>query len=185
MGGLQAGAPRPDVDKPIRSQNRPVLPLPRPGDGLRTMPRIPPPLLALATAGLIALMARHVPLARFAFPGQTLLAAVIAALALLLPITASRQFSRADTTVNPVRIDKASALVTSGPFVFTRNPMYLGLLLILTAIALWRGAVGGFLPLPLFAGWITRFQILPEEAVLREKFGDAFADYCARTRRWL
>ena len=147
------------------------------------MVRVPPLLLLLLFAGLIALLARFAPLGTFL--AQPALAIGLAAVGAAIALGAVREFARARTTVDPLHPENASALVTGGPFAFSRNPMYLGFLLILVAEAAWLGSVSGLIPVPLFALWVTRLQILPEEAALREKFGDAFTRYAHRTRRWI
>ena len=95
------------------------------------------------------------------------------------------QFRRAKTTLNPFEPNKASQLVSTGLFGLSRNPIYLGMLLILIgwAICLWSPlpAIG----VPLFALYMTRFQIMPEERILLELFGAPYRDYMARVRRWI
>ncbi|MCX6951215.1 MAG: isoprenylcysteine carboxylmethyltransferase family protein [Verrucomicrobia bacterium] len=94
-------------------------------------------------------------------------------------------FRRARTTVDPRYPHKMTALVTSGLYRVTRNPMYLGMLL---ALAGWACGLGQLLPwlfLPLFIAYLNRFQIVPEERALAARFGEAFAAYRARVRRWL
>ena len=80
---------------------------------------------------------------------------------------------------------KASALVTSGVYRITRNPMYLGMLLVLAGWGVWLGNAAAFVGLPLFVAVLNLLQIAPEERVLRERFGDAFTRYAARVRRWI
>ena len=94
-------------------------------------------------------------------------------------------FLRSKTTVNPLQPGKASALVTTGVYRMTRNPMYLGLLLLLTAWAIHLSVLWPFLGPVLFILYINRFQIVPEERVLRSLFGDEYAAYASRVRRWL
>jgi protein-S-isoprenylcysteine O-methyltransferase Ste14 len=94
-------------------------------------------------------------------------------------------FKRAKTTINPLKPDAASSLVQTGVFRFTRNPMYLGLLLTLAGWAVYLGHTLPFLALPLFAWYITRFQIKPEERILTEVFGAQFTTYTLRVRRWV
>jgi protein-S-isoprenylcysteine O-methyltransferase Ste14 len=149
------------------------------------MPRIPPPLVALAFALLSYGLGRLIPLGVLTLPLQSAVAVALAGLGLVIIVMSVREFMRVKTTVNPIKIDEASALVTSGPFGFTRNPMYLGMLLILTGVAVWLGQLSGLIALPLFIAYITRFQIMPEEAVMRQIFGDAFVAYSRKTRRWI
>ena len=101
-------------------------------------------------------------------------------------ISALTGFGRAKTTVDPHNIEKASSLVTDGIYSVTRNPMYLGLLLLIVGWGLWRGTVlGAVIGAVLFFGVITRFQIIPEERVLQDKFGAEYTEFTERTRRWL
>lgn len=146
--------------------------------------RIPPPVVTFAFASLAWAMARQWPVYRFDLPLQKLIASLLAISGLGLALIAVREFARIQTTVNPIHIEKATALATSGPFSFSRNPMYLGMLLVLVGVCVWLGSVPGLVAPLLYAGYITWFQIIPEERVMRRKFGDVFTDYAARTRRW-
>ena len=103
----------------------------------------------------------------------------------LIALAGVLEFHRAHTTVNPMAPQKASALVTSGVYRITRNPMYLGMLLVLAGWAVWLGNAAAFVGLPLFVAVLNLLQIAPEERVLRERFGDAFTRYAARVRRWI
>ncbi|NBN79544.1 DUF1295 domain-containing protein [Microvirga tunisiensis] len=151
------------------------------------MPRpiIPPPLQALAVALGMAAAARWLPPAAVAVPGQTLIAAGLAGLGLAIDLVSVLRFWRQKTTVNPLRPEAASRLVISGLYRVSRNPMYLGMALILAGWAVWLGhaiaAAGPFL----FMLVLTRVQILPEEAALEARFGDDYRAYKARVRRWI
>ena len=94
-------------------------------------------------------------------------------------------FVRAKTTVNPLDPGSAEKLVTTGLFRFSRNPMYLGMLLALTGWVIWLGAWSAMLAPALFIWIMTAFQIKPEERSLQLKFGDQFTLYRTRTRRWI
>ncbi|HSQ80712.1 MAG TPA: isoprenylcysteine carboxylmethyltransferase family protein [Casimicrobiaceae bacterium] len=94
-------------------------------------------------------------------------------------------FVAAKTTINPLKPTRASTLITGGAFRFTRNPIYLGDLLILAAVAVWLGQPANLALLAGFAWYIDRFQIRPEERALGALFGAEYAAYCARVRRWL
>lgn len=109
----------------------------------------------------------------------------LAQLSGLMALAAFVTMSRARTTINPFSPMRAAHLVTDGPFRFSRNPLYLSLLLLLVAYALRLDAWQVWLAPAVFAAYVTWFQIIPEERVLRRKFGDAFVRYCARTRRWI
>lgn len=149
------------------------------------MIRIPPPVVTLAFAALAWAMAKQWPLQGFDLAMQRPIAVVLALAGLAVAFTAVREFALAQTTVNPILIEKATALVTSGPFSFSRNPMYLGMLLVLLGICVWLGSWPGLASPLLFVAYITRFQIVPEEQVMKQKFGNAFTDYALRTRRWI
>jgi protein-S-isoprenylcysteine O-methyltransferase Ste14 len=100
-------------------------------------------------------------------------------------LSAFLSFRKRRTTYHPVRIEKASTLLTDGAFAYSRNPMYLGMAAVLMA---WTIALASPLAAlgPLgFVLYITRYQILPEERALAAKFGSAFADYRTRVRRWI
>ncbi|MDF1628399.1 MAG: isoprenylcysteine carboxylmethyltransferase family protein [Alcanivoracaceae bacterium] len=94
-------------------------------------------------------------------------------------------FRRARTTVNPLKPEKTSSLVCSGIYRITRNPMYLGFLLVLIGWAVMLGSAFAALGPVLFVSYISRFQIVPEERVLASLFGDEFSAYRAKVRRWL
>jgi protein-S-isoprenylcysteine O-methyltransferase Ste14 len=147
--------------------------------------RIPPPLVGLCVALLMWLGSRTV--AHFEWPlalrGITGLVFVTAGIG--LAVAGVRAFARAKTTVNPTKPGATSALVVAGVYRFTRNPMYLGMLLVLLGWAVYLANTVAFLLVPLFVLYISRFQIIPEERVLADKFGAEFTLYKARVRRWL
>jgi protein-S-isoprenylcysteine O-methyltransferase Ste14 len=167
--------------------------------------RIPPPVVLLACGALAYALALAVPGASLVAPpaqpnagdtagamvvvGTTAMA-TIAAIALavaggLLALLAFIEFQKARTTVNPFSPKNTTALVTGGVFGWSRNPIYLGDLLILLGWAIYLQHALAFLLLPVFVVYINRFQIEPEEQVLREKFGERFDAYRQRVRRWL
>jgi len=102
-----------------------------------------------------------------------------------LMAAAVASFVTANTTINPLKPSRASRLVTSGVFRLSRNPIYLGDLLALVAIAVWLGQAANIALLAGFVWYIDRFQIRPEERALSTLFGAEYAAYCARVRRWL
>jgi protein-S-isoprenylcysteine O-methyltransferase Ste14 len=98
-------------------------------------------------------------------------------------LLADRQFKEAETTVQP--FDPPSTLVTGGTFRFSRNPMYLGMVLVLAGMALALGTLTPFLVPPVLAWVFTRRFIIPEEAAMERAFGREYEDYRRRVRRWL
>jgi protein-S-isoprenylcysteine O-methyltransferase Ste14 len=147
-------------------------------------PRIPPPVLALLAALLMRWLAGTVPVATLVGGPLRGLGALVAILAAAMMVSAALQFRRARTTVSPLKPDAATALVTRGVFAYSRNPMYLGLSVILAGWAFWLGALTPWLVLPLFTTAITVLQILPEERALAQLFGQDFASYRRTTDRW-
>jgi protein-S-isoprenylcysteine O-methyltransferase Ste14 len=115
---------------------------------------------------------------------RTGIAVVIFGVAIAILAAAIIGFRRARTTVDPMHPEAASAIVTSGIYRFTRNPMYLAFLLTLVAWAVFLGNVAAAL-LPLcFVLYMNRFQIGPEEQALRARFGEPYEAYLRSVRRW-
>ncbi|ADZ72698.1 methyltransferase family protein [Polymorphum gilvum] len=146
---------------------------------------VPPPLQAFLFAVAMALAARAFPGLAVTFPGQVALAVGLAALGLAIDLTAVVAFLRSRTTVNPLRPAKARMLVATGLYRFTRNPMYLGLLLVLSGWAVWLGHGLAAAIVPLFVVAVTELQIKPEEAALEAKFGEPYRAYRRKVRRWI
>ena len=144
--------------------------------------RIPPPIVTLAFgAAMWALCG----IPQTIHVAWITVAAGLAAAGLAVAGNGVLAFRRARTTVNPLKPADASALVTGGVYRFTRNPMYLGMLLALCAWATFLTSPWAWLGPAGFALYITRFQIVPEERVLEGMFGAEFTAYKARVRRWL
>ncbi|MFM2589771.1 methyltransferase family protein [Vibrio sp. TBV020] len=107
------------------------------------------------------------------------------AIAGIVGIAGVYEFRRAQTTVNPIKVDDASTVVDSGIFAFTRNPMYLGLFLLLFGFAYWQQNLVSITFSFTFILYMNRFQIRPEEKALESLFGAAYLDYKQRVRRWI
>lgn len=148
-------------------------------------PIVPPPVIA-ALVGLLMWQAdRLLSFAHITWGGQLSLAAALLLIAFVLMVLAAVSFFKAKTTINPLRPARASQLVTSGVFRYSRNPIYLGDLLALLAFAIFLGNVFNLGFLCLFVVYLNRFQIAPEERALTSLFGEAYLDYCRRVRRWV
>ena len=130
------------------------------------------------------LASRAARLLRFDLPGQNWLAVVLISAGFLIGIAGVVTFRRASTTVDP-RKPCASSLVTWGVYALSRNPMYLGGLIMLVGWALFLSNALAFLFLPAYILYIDRFQIAPEERALTSLFGETYAVYQVRARRWL
>ena len=109
----------------------------------------------------------------------------MAASSVALTGSAMRQFRASGTTVDPLQPERATALVVSGPFSRTRNPMYVGLTGVLLAHAVLRGSWKALPPVALFVGVIDRVQIPPEEAAMKALFGEEYDRYRSRVPRWI
>lgn len=146
---------------------------------------VPPPVIVLLTGAIMWLLALSFPALAFIAAANTAAAALIAAVGLAVSLTGVVTFRRAGTTIDPRKPGSTSTLVTSGIYRLTRNPMYLGMLLVLLGWGIYLGNVLSLAFAFAFAAYIDRFQIRPEEQRLQEKFGAAFSAYTARVRRWI
>jgi protein-S-isoprenylcysteine O-methyltransferase Ste14 len=147
--------------------------------------RIPPPIVALTIAGGMWLVARSAPVLLLPHIARLVVAMVLAVLGAAVALAGVLSFRRARTTVNPLKPETSAALVTGGVYSFTRNPMYLGMLLALVGWAAYLSSSWSLLGPVLFVVYIARFQILPEEKVLEGLFGASFAEYRRRVGRWI
>jgi protein-S-isoprenylcysteine O-methyltransferase Ste14 len=147
--------------------------------------KIPPPVLALGLAFLMWWSSSFVASLNVPLAYRVGIALVIGAIGTGIDVAAKIAFSRCNTTVNPVRPNAASVLVSGGLYRFTRNPMYLGRSLQLVAWAIYL--CNGVAPMLVlfFVVYLTRFQILPEERALTARFGDAYITYQLQVPRWV
>lgn len=147
--------------------------------------KIPPVAVVLCTASAMWVVAQFLPVGDVQLPARIFFAITCAAVGVVTSGLGVMAFKRARTTVNPTKPGATSFLVHSGVYSLTRNPMYLGFLLILCgwAILLHNALVLPFLPI--FILYMNRFQIQPEERALTESFGAVFTGYAARVRRWI
>lgn len=146
--------------------------------------KIPPVLLVLLFAGLMYLLSAGTGDAWQAGFATRFIALVCALAGVVAATAGVLEFRRARTTVNPVTPSASSSLVTSGIYRISRNPMYLGFLLILTGWALFLANLYAAALVPLFVLYMNRFQIIPEERALLRIFGDQFTAYAAKVGRW-
>jgi protein-S-isoprenylcysteine O-methyltransferase Ste14 len=147
--------------------------------------KIPPPVVALLIAVAMWGLAFIAPLMEVPTLFRVWVAVAIALAGAAFSFSGIMSFRRARTTVNPMKPEAASSLVSSGIYRVTRNPMYVGLLFVLVAWAAFLSSAWSLLgPLAFFL-YIGRFQITPEERVLSELFGAEYSGYKAKVRRWL
>jgi len=145
--------------------------------------KIPPPIVTLIS-GLAIFFSRPL------FPDYhsnliNVFSAILLFFGLLVFFLAVGSFKKYKTTVNPLQPSKATHLVISGIFRFTRNPMYLGMALVLLSLSFKFNLLGGLIVTAFFIMFITKFQIIPEEEAMQGLFQDEFETYKENTRRWI
>ena len=146
--------------------------------------KIPPPVVALVFAALGWLVASITP-SYFTYHSNHIMATPLIVAGLSIVTVAVLLFFRQKTTINPHTPHKSSRLVVTGLYKYTRNPMYLGLLLTLSGLVALMGSWLSFVVLPGFIFYINQFQIKPEERHLSELFGEDYVAYQKQVRRWL
>ncbi|WP_201629061.1 methyltransferase family protein [Psychrobacter maritimus] len=147
--------------------------------------KVPPVAQVIITAAAMYGVSKMVPALTFSLNGSTALAVGLGVMGMSLGVMGVTQFKKAQTTPNPQALEKVSSLVTSGIYRYSRNPMYLGLVLILLGWAFYLSHFLGFVLLPVFILYMTRFQIQPEEQMMARKFGKTYQAYLNKVRRWI
>lgn len=147
--------------------------------------RIPPPLVATFSGLLMGLIAVLTPGIDLPTSVRIGLSVALIALGLFFCLAGLVSFRRAKTTINPLRPARASALVSSGIYRISRNPMYVGFALFLLALAAGLASAWSLIGVVGFMLFIGRFQITPEERALNGLFGDEYSAYQRRVRRWI
>ena len=144
-----------------------------------------PPLALVFLFGALMWLVSDYSLFPIALPWHSAFALIFCTVGSAIVLAGVLTFRRMKTTVNPLTPEATTTMVTSGIYRVTRNPMYLGFLLILTGWAMYLSNLLSFAFLPLFVWYMNRFQILPEERALGIKFSEAFTRYKRSVRRWL
>ena len=146
--------------------------------------KVPPPAVVLSMAVCMWLISRVAQPLHFDLSANKWIAAVLVSAGFVTGISGVMTFRNANTTTDPTK-PRASSMVTWGVYAFSRNPMYLGGLIMLLGCAVFASNALAFAFLPAYVLYINRFQIAPEERVLASLFGQPYAAYQARVRRWL
>ncbi len=146
---------------------------------------VPPPVQGIVTGGAMWVVASSSPEWCVDFTGRKAVGAVLMGVGLTFDLIALAAFFRAKTTATPLKPDKARHLVVEGLYRYSRNPMYLGLALVLSGWGVWLGHPANLALIGVFVAYITTFQIKPEERALEQKFGAEYEDYKRRVRRWI
>ncbi|MFL7807607.1 MAG: methyltransferase family protein [Anaerolineae bacterium] len=142
-----------------------------------------PPTYLLVALILMALLHFLIPVVKFVPVPWNLLGILPLAAGIALNLLADRDFHQAETTVKP--FENSSALVTTGVFRISRNPMYLGYMLILLGVGLLLRSLVPLVVIPVFGYLMARVFIRTEERMLQETFGPAWDAYAKRVRRWI
>lgn len=147
--------------------------------------KVPPLIIvcvcALAMFGISRLFGKQ----RFLAGHGDVIGFVFIVAGILVAVAGIVAFRKARTTVNPLRNENIAALVTSGIYSMTRNPMYVGMLLLLTGFGLLLSSLYSLVMCVVFVLYINRFQIQPEEKMLESIFKNDYVLYKARVRRWV
>ena len=147
------------------------------------MLKIPPPLLVLILVISNYFSSKKIDL--ILLPNQNLISFIIFLIGMLILINPIFKFIKSKTTIDPIKFKKVNKLITSGIYKYSRNPMYLGLLMIVISTSIFCLNILSFTTPILFYFWINRFQIKREEIFLKEKFGKEYLFYMTKTRRWI
>jgi protein-S-isoprenylcysteine O-methyltransferase Ste14 len=146
-------------------------------------PIVHPPLVAVFFIVLAYFLGRFVPLPFAIPPALQYVGLALTFVGFLLGIGAFIEFRKARTTLNPH--GSAKQLVTAGIYRYTRNPIYLGFLLMVIGFPLNSGVIWGLVLAPFYMMTMSRLVIEKEEAYLERKFGKTYVSYTSRVRRWL
>ena len=147
------------------------------------MLKIPPPLLVMILIIFNYFSFKKIDL--ILIPNQNLISLIIFLIGVLILINPIFKFIKSKTTIDPIKFKKVNKLITSGIYKYSRNPMYLGLLMIVISTSILYLNILSITTPFLFYFWINRFQIKREEIFLTEKFGKEYLSYKTKTRRWI
>lgn len=147
--------------------------------------KIPPLVTVLLLGSAMWAVTRAAPDGLINLPARQTIATGLALAGVAVAIAGVAAFRRVKTTVNPLQPSAASTLVMAGIYQRTRNPMYLGMLLILLGWAVFLGNVFALIFPVAYIPLMNRLQIIPEEQALAAKFGSSFAKYQSQVGRWL
>ena len=147
------------------------------------MLKIPPPLLVLILVISNYFSSKKIDL--ILLPNQDITSIIIFLIGMLILINPIFKFIKSKTTIDPIKFKKVNKLITSGIYRYSRNPMYLGLLMLVTSTSIFYLNIFSITTPFFFYYWINKFQIKREEIFLTEKFGNEYLLYKTKTRRWI
>ena len=145
--------------------------------------KIPPQILVIILTSLVYFSSTKLEL--IYLPYRQIVSVIILIIGLIVIVSPVVDFIKSKTTVNPVKFKNVNRLVTTGIYRYSRNPMYLGMILIIISTTVYYlNFLSVFSPL-IFYIWINKFQINREEIFLEDKFGSEYLKYKSKTRRWI
>jgi len=147
--------------------------------------KVPPLALVVVVAALMWGASYGTPKLDFSLPAKSFLSASLVLLGVVTCLSGVVSFRRVKTTVNPTKPDATTSLVVSGIYKYTRNPMYVGFVLVLLGWAAFLSNLAALALVPVFIVYMNRFQIQPEERVLSSLFPHEYPTYRAKVRRWV
>ena len=147
--------------------------------------KLPPAALTLIVGAMMWITSEPMPADNYAISWVVTISVITLSVGAFFSVMGVIEFKKAKTTVDPRVPQQTSSLVNSGIYKLSRNPMYLGFLLMLIALAIYLSKIYAFLFLPLFIIYMNRFQILPEERFMKNMFGEEYASYLSKVRRWI
>ena len=145
--------------------------------------KIIPPVYLLITLVLMWLLQTFLPVDQYLYEPVAYLGIVLVFCGIVISAVSAGMFKKADTGIKP--FDEATALVTAGFYRYTRNPMYLGMFLMLFGVAFLLGGIGALFPIPIFILIIRNHFVLGEERFMERAFGQQYLDYKCAVRRWI
>ena len=145
--------------------------------------KFPPPLVALTFGFLINYTKNIFP--KIEIKNEIIFGSFMIITGLVIILSAIILFKKYQTTITPLNPSNATKLITDGIYKFSRNPMYLGLLLMLLGISIILNLTGGIFLIPLFILYLNLFQVIPEENAMVDLFKNEFLDYKKNVRRWI
>jgi|TARA_B000000532_G_scaffold188538_1_gene154552 protein-S-isoprenylcysteine O-methyltransferase Ste14 len=145
--------------------------------------KFPPPLVALTFGFLIKYTKNIFP--AIEIKNEIVFGSFMIISGLIIILSAIILFKKYKTTITPLKPSKATQLIVNGVYKFSRNPMYLGLLLVLFGVSTMLNPIGGLFFIPLFILYLNYFQIIPEENAMVDLFKNEFLEYKKNVRRWI
>lgn len=153
--------------------------------GKRLELKVPPLIYAFVYAVIMKGFCIWLPQYSIDLPFARLFAPVLIGLGISIAVAGAHAIRAGSTTINPMRPESTTAVVDTGVYGVTRNPIYVGMLLVLVGWAVHLQNIFAFVMVGLFVATVTQFQIRPEERILEERFGEEYISYRRRVPRWL